>query len=67
MWNDIETAPKDEETPYLVLLPKNDVAPFLIVQVSNFEGRTYPDALNGLVDWEDAVTGATHWKPVDLP
>jgi hypothetical protein len=60
-WQPIETAPTSEEEPFLVLLPKNDVAPFVILQVSRFEGRLYPDALDACIDWENGVTTATHW------
>lgn len=62
-WQPIETAPPEEGVPFLVLLPKNDVAPFVILQVSWFEGRMYPDARNACIDWEDGITTATHWMP----
>jgi hypothetical protein len=62
-WRPIKTAPTDELEPFLVLMPKNDVADFVIVQVSRFEGRLYPDALNGAIDWDDGITTATHWMP----
>jgi hypothetical protein len=44
-----------------VLCHANDVCDSLAVQVSNFEGQMYPDHLDGLIDWEDRVTDATHW------
>jgi len=39
------------------------VAPFVILQVSRFEGRLYPDARDACIDWEDGITTATHWMP----
>lgn len=60
-WQPIETMPETEDVPFLVLLPKNDIAPFVILQVTRFEGRLYPDARNACIDWEDGITTATHW------
>jgi hypothetical protein len=63
-WLNIKTAPMDDEMrPFLVLLPKNDVAPFVILQVTPFEGSLYPDHMDGNIDWDDRVTTATHWTP----
>lgn len=66
-WQPIETAPMDEKESFLVLRKGNDMADFLIVQVSVFEGRMYPDLMDGLIDWDDAVTDATHWTKAILP
>jgi hypothetical protein len=63
-WQLISTAPKDENDPFLVLLPGNDICKALAVQASNFEGRMYPDCKDGIIDWEDAITTATHWMPL---
>lgn len=63
-WQPIETAPTSEDGSYLVLLPGNEVCDFLIVQVSNFEKQRYPDHKDGLIDWNDRITTATHWMPV---
>lgn len=49
---------------FLVLLPKNDMAPYVILQVSLYEGRMYPDARDGCIDWENGITTATHWMPL---
>lgn len=66
-WRGMETVPMDEEKSFLVLLPKNDVAPFVVLQVSRFEGRLYPDARNACIDWDDGITTATHWQPLPSP
>jgi len=66
-WQPIETRPKDECVPFLVALPKNYVADFVAIQVSNFEGEMYPDHLNGLVNWNGRVLNATHWMPLPTP
>lgn len=67
VWQPIETAPTSEEEPFLVLLPKNGVAPFVVLQVSRFEGRLYPDARDACIDWENGITTATHWMPTPKP
>jgi hypothetical protein len=61
-WKPIETRPMaQEEVSFLVLLPKNDVANSVILQVSIFQGEMYPDHLDGIIDFNDRVTNATHW------
>lgn len=63
-WQPIESAPTDElGEPFLVLLPGNSVADAVVLQVSVFEGRMYPDGKDGCIDWKDAITTATHWRP----
>ncbi len=62
-WRSIRTAPKTEDMPFLVLTPGNDVADFVILQVTRFEGVLYPDHLDGSLDFRDAVENATHWMP----
>lgn len=62
-WRDISTIPTAEHEPFLVLRPGNDVADFVIEQVSIFEGRMYPDALNGNIDHSDAIEDAIYWQP----
>lgn len=49
-----EDNPKEDES-VLCLFNGNDVCEFLIIQCSMFEGRMYPDHLDGLIDWDDAV------------
>jgi len=66
-WKTIETAPKDDLIPFLVLLPKNDVADYIVLQVSRYEGRMYPDAKDACIDWEDGITTATHWMLLPEP
>lgn len=66
-WKPIDTAPRVENYPFLVLLPGNDVAPFIVLQVSIFEGRLYPDARDACIDWEYGITAATHWKRCPAP
>lgn len=46
--------PKDDES-FLGLFNGNDVCEFLIIQCSEFEGRYYPDHLDGIIDFDDAV------------
>jgi hypothetical protein len=55
-WMPIESAPTSEAEPFLVL--RRGIA----VQVSWFEGRLYPDALEACVDFDDGITDATHWQ-----
>lgn len=62
-WLPIETAPKQETEPFLVLLPKNSVCDGLVLQVSNFEGRMYADCADGMIDYSDAITSAVAWMP----
>lgn len=65
-WRPIETAPRDESYgPFLVRIPKNDVADSIAIQVSIFEGQMYADVMDGIIDWEDRITTATHWKPLE--
>lgn len=66
-WRLIKTMPQTEDVPFLVLLPKNSVADFVIVQVTRFEGQIYPDHMDGAIDWDDRVTTATHWMPAEPP
>lgn len=67
-WQPIESAPKDENYSFLVLLPGNSMCNCLVMQVSVFEGRMYPDAMDGNIDWGDGVEVATHWQPLpDAP
>jgi hypothetical protein len=54
-WMPIESAPTSEAEPFLVL--RHGIA----VQVSWFEGRLYPDALEACVDFDDGIADATHW------
>ena len=63
-WQPISTAPKDEINPFLVLLPGKDVCKTLAVQVSNFEGRMYPDCRDGIIDWERCDN---HSNPLAAP
>jgi hypothetical protein len=63
-WQDIATAPtKDEYGSFMVLCPGNDACSSLEVQVSIFEERMCPDHMDNLIDWGDAITSATHWRP----
>ena len=59
-WQPIETAPDSriESVPFLVLRRG------FVVQVSWFEGRLYPDAMESCIDWDDGITDATHWMPL---
>lgn len=62
-WRTIDSAPKDSDksTPFLVLRRG------IVVQVSWFEGRLYPDARESCVDYADGITDATHWMPLPSP
>jgi len=66
-WRPISEAPKSEHKPFLVQLPGNDMADYIVMQVSNFEGRMYPDARDGCIDWEDGITNAVAWRPLPEP
>ena len=57
-WRDIESAPTSEDVSFLVLRRG------IVIQVSWFEGRLYPDARESCIDWEDGITDATHWMPL---
>jgi hypothetical protein len=57
VWQPIETAPTTESESFLILRRG------IVVQVSWFEGRLYPDAREACVDWHDGITDATHWAP----
>ncbi|MDR3620502.1 MAG: hypothetical protein P4L85_14220 [Paludisphaera borealis] len=66
-WHDIETRPtRDEDGSFIVLCPGNDACASMELQVSVFEGRMYPDHMNNLIDWGNAITDATHWRPKTL-
>jgi hypothetical protein len=57
-WESFETAPTSETWPFLILRRG------IVIQVSWFEGRLYPDAREACVDFEDGITDATHWQPL---
>lgn len=65
-WLYIASAPKEEGISFLVLRPTQEGPP-IIEQVSWFEGRLYPDALEGAIDWGDGITTATYWRPLPSP
>lgn len=59
-WQPIETAPTREDEPFLILRRG------VVIQVSWFEGRMYPDAREACVSWEDGITDAQAWMPLPL-
>ena len=59
-----EEYPKEGE-PVLCLFDGNDVCDKLIMQCSLFEGRMYPDHLDGLIDYDDAVN-PLKWARVEV-
>lgn len=64
-WRTMDDAPKEEDgVPFLVRLPKNSVADFIAMQVTIFEGRMYPDHLDGNIDYQDGIENATGWMPL---
>lgn len=63
-WQPIETAPTSEKDAYLVFVPLDDVGQGVQIQVTPFEGRLYPDGKDSCVDYNDAITSATHWMPL---
>ena len=65
-WNTMETAPCIDHEPFLILRPKNDVADFVVEQVSMFEGHYYRDFENGLIDYDDRITDGIAWLPMDV-
>ncbi|QHJ79196.1 MAG: hypothetical protein [Caudoviricetes sp.] len=54
-WIDVKDKLPDENDSVLVLLSGNNVCDSLIMQCTLFEGRFYPDHLNDLIDYDDAV------------
>lgn len=62
-WRSIDSAPMEEHEPFLVFTLCAGKEP-VVVQVSRFEGRLYPDFLGSAVDWDDALTRASHWMPL---
>lgn len=65
-WKTIDTAPKDEALSFLVFVPVTKPVEEwdVIIQVSWFQGYLYPDSKQACVDWDDAITTATHWMPL---
>ena len=54
-WIDFNNEMPKEDESVLGLFDGNDVCDKLIMQCSLFEGRMYPDHLDGLIDYDDAV------------
>lgn len=63
-WRTMATAPTSEHEPFLILRPKNDVAVFVVEQVSMFQGHYYRDFANGLIDYKDKITDGIAWLPM---
>jgi len=63
-WLPMESAPKDESTPFLVLVPVDGIEKPVAIQVSNFQGDMYPDHLGGTIDFDDRVLTAMSWTPL---
>lgn len=65
-WQPINSAPKEEGISFLVFRPKHGekYTWASIIQVSNFQGRMYPDARDACIDWDDGIENATHWMPL---
>jgi hypothetical protein len=74
-WKPIEALPPESEkgnVSYLLLCPFENWmclgrTAYITVQASWFEGWLYPDALDGCIDWDDRIIGATHWMPLPEP
>lgn len=66
-WLPIESAPKEEVAPFLVLLPQCAKHEECVLQVSNFQGDMYPDYLGGMVDFDDRIVSAIGWMPLPPP
>lgn len=69
IWNkNLAESPQSDLDPFLILLKENDVADFVIVQVSRFEGRMYSDLLDGAIDWDDAIPDdqIVAWMPAHV-
>lgn len=68
-WRDIaELDMNDEEGDFLVRRPPNDVAKNgVFMHVQPFEGRLYPAHMDGIIDWDDAVTDATEFLKIAPP
>lgn len=63
-WQPIETAPKEELEPFLVFVPWDYIGDGVVIQVSMFEGRMFPDGKESCIDWNNAIINATHWMPL---
>lgn len=63
-WQPIASAPHDEESTFLVRMPWREPGPFLVLQVTVFQGDMYPDHLGFNVAFDDRVTNATEWRPL---
>lgn len=64
LWRPIEEAPKDEAVPFLILRPYEKIYCDVVIQVSFYQGRMYPDARGACIDWEDGIENATHFRPL---
>ncbi len=60
-WQPIETAPKEDNVSFLVLIPCE--IGHTVAQVSRFEGQMYPDAMDCNICWDDRITNAAFWMP----
>ena len=65
-WQDIETAPRDENLSFLVLSRNCDNGD-VITQASWFENELYPDALGSSIDYDDRLILPTHWRHLPEP
>ena len=63
-WQPIESAPKEEGPSFLIRTHAFGGRETVIIQVSRFEERLYPDALGAAIDWESAITHAKYWMPL---
>lgn len=66
-WLPMESAPKDESTPFLALVPVAGADKPVAIQVSNFQGDMYPDHLGNIVDFDDRVRTAVGWMSLPYP
>ncbi len=63
-WQLIESMPRNEEKPFLVLMDSGE-KDLVVMQVSMFEGNLYPDHLGAAIDYHDIVTTAKYWMPLN--
>lgn len=62
-WISFDKEKPEEDESVLCLFNGNDVCEYLIMQCSMFESRMYPDHLDGIIDYGDAVN-PTMWARI---
>ena len=65
-WRPVAHMPiKNDGLQFLIKRPYGSPINDVVIQVSPFESRLYPDARDACRDWEDGIENATQWQPLD--